>query len=213
MTRPSLIRSSAWIVAAGLVVLCTRTLVYALNPTPLALHFEHSAGGPRLPLLTLVALAIGLGVACAVLAGAALGVRERRLLERRPLVETPRLRPELVLLRAIVLFAVTSLAFALVESTIHWRAGLGWHGIHCLTGPVHRDAIPILAALSAVASALAAALDHVLRWMRRTVALLRGGVPRLRALTFAIATQPCSAPRGRLVGLRLGARAPPLLAG
>ena len=33
----------------------------------------------------------------------------------------------------------------MLESTIHWREGLGWHGLHCLLGPVHRDAIPILA--------------------------------------------------------------------
>ena len=142
---------------------------------------------------------------------AALGVRERRLLERRPVVQEPRLRLRVVLLRAIVLFALTALAFDLVESTIHWYAGLGWHGIHCLVGPVHRDAIPILAALSAVAAALGSALEHVLRWMRRTYALLRG-MPRL-ALTFLVASPPRLAPAGRGPALPFGARAPPLAAG
>ena len=41
-----------------------------------------------------------------------------------------------------------------LESYLHWRAGLGWHGLHCLAGPVHRDAVPIVAALSLVAVAL-----------------------------------------------------------
>ena len=76
---------------------------------------------------------------------AALGVRERRLLERAAALAGPRAadppgarareRGRLSLRRR-------SVAFALLEATIHWRAGLGWHGLHCLVGPVHRDAAP-----------------------------------------------------------------------
>jgi len=208
-----LTRGVVWAVAAALVVLCTRSVVYALNPGPLALHFAHQGGGPALPLVALVSLALGLGAAAGVLRVAALGVRERRLLEPRRLVAEPRLRIGALLLRWLVLFAVTSTAFALVESTIHWRAGLGWHGISCLTGPVHRDAIPVLGALSALAVALAGALEHVLAWMRRTFALLRGEAPRLLPSPFAARAVENTAPSSRLAAPGLGARAPPVLVG
>jgi len=205
-------RLVGWAGAAALVVLCTRTLVYALNPSPLALHFEHQAGGPRFSLVVVVSLAAGLALACGVLWTAALGVRERRLLDGRPLVVEPRLRLGVVLLHAVALFAVTAVAFDLVESTIHYEAGLGWHGIHCLTGPVHRDAIPVLGALSAVAAALGSAVEHVLRWMRRTIALLRGRLPRVALVGRALHLSR-AAPRRRAFQFSLGARAPPLAAG
>ena len=43
----------------------------------------------------------------------------------------------------------------------------------CLEGPVHRNAIPILLALSLAAAALLAALRHVLAWARRVASVLR----------------------------------------
>ena len=98
----------------------------------------------------------------------------------------------------------------MLESYIHWRAGLGWHGLHCLTAPEHRDAIPLLGALSLLAAAAASAVEHVLGWMRRTI-------ERLTALCFPAAATP---PIRRLSPTRplscrpfahsLGARAPPL---
>jgi hypothetical protein len=39
-------------------------------------------------------------------------------------------------------------------------------------GPVHRDAIPILLALSLVAAALGEAVEHLVAWARRTFARL-----------------------------------------
>jgi len=151
-------------------VLAARAIAYALSPSPLAAAFERHAGGPALPFVVVGAAVLGIAVAAAVVGLAALGVRERALLAEAP---PPRLRLRRLLARAVVLFVCTSLAFALFESWEHWRAGLGWHGLHCLTGPTHRNAIPILAALSLVAAALATALEHVLAWMRRTVAALR----------------------------------------
>ena len=76
------------------------------------------------------------------------------------------------------LFVASSLVFDALESYLHWRAGLGFHGLHCLIGPVHRDALPLLAAASLVAAAVVAAASHLVRWMRRTLrALARRRVP------------------------------------
>jgi hypothetical protein len=138
---------------------------------------------------------------------AALGVRERRLLETRPILALPRLRLELVLGRALALWLVTMPAFAFFESYIHWRQGLGWHGIHCLTGPVHRNAIPVLGALSLVAAALAAAVEHVLAWIRRTIARLS---PRVAPPNFDITFWPTLTTAGKPVFVpALPARGPP----
>jgi hypothetical protein len=78
----------------------------------------------------------------------------------------PSLRLRRLALRAVALYVSSALAFAYFESYLHWRAGLGWHGLFCLVGPVHRNAIPILAALALLAAALAEAAGHVLAWMR-----------------------------------------------
>ena len=87
-------------------------------------------------------------------------------------MSAPRLRPRILLARAAALFLATCFAFAMLESTIHWREGLGWHGLRCLTGPVHRDAIPVLAALSLIAVAIHGAIEHLLEWARRLFAQL-----------------------------------------
>ncbi|MDX6513505.1 MAG: hypothetical protein QOE36_3009, partial [Gaiellaceae bacterium] len=135
--------------------------------------------------------------------------RERRLLAPEPLVEEPRLRVRRLAARAVALFVSTSLAFMVLESTLHWRAGLGWHGLQCLVGPTHRNAIPILGALSLVAAALAAALEHVVAWMRRTVAQL---AEPARRLPHAPSPAPACVPilRAAFASAGPGARAPPV---
>ena len=198
----------AWSTAAALVVLCARSLAYALSPSPLAAHFQNKAGGPGLPLVALISLALALALASAIVWLAALGVRERRLLERRP-VGAPPLRLVRLALRGLVLFIATSTAFALLESYLHWRAGLGWHGLHCLIGPAHRDAIPLLGGLSLVAAALAAALEHVLAWMGRTIARLLARPPALRSVPGVRPAAPSLLPR-RIARGTVGARGPPL---
>jgi hypothetical protein len=176
-------RSAAlWTVAAALVVLCARWLAYAATPSPAARLLETRAGGPSLPAVALVSLALGAGIAAAICWLAALGIRERALLERRVLTEPPpRFRVGLTVVQALALSIMTSIAGGLLEAYIHWRAGLGWHGLHCLFGPVHRDLLPFEAALSFVAAALVAAAEHVAAWMRRTFALLRA-LPSARRL-------------------------------
>ena len=169
----------SWIVAGTLVVLLTRSIAYAIAPSSAARVLEHRAGGPALPVLTLVALALGGSIAVAICWLAAFGVRERALLEARTLAGlTPRFRPARTV-AALTLTAITSVAGGLFEAYLHWRAGLGWHGVQCVFGPVHRDLLPIATALSFIAAALLAAGEHVGAWMRRTFALLRALPPAL----------------------------------
>jgi hypothetical protein len=174
------VKALSWIFAATLVVLLTRSIAYAIAPGPAARMLQHRAGGPALPVLTLVALALGSLLAVAICWLAAFGVRERALLERRALaLPPPRFRPARTFVLAVGLSMVTSIAGGLFEAYLHWRAGLGWHGVQCVFGPVHRDLLPIATALSFVAVALVAAAEHVAAWMRRTLALLRELPPRL----------------------------------
>jgi hypothetical protein len=206
-------RSSVWLAAGALVVLLARTIAYAAMPSPLAGLYAHQVGGPALPAVALVSLSLGASVAIAVCWLTALGVRERRLLERRVLADPLEpLRPGRVVLRAVALWAVAAPAAGLLEAYIHWRAGLGWHGLHCLVGPVHRDLIPIVGALSLVASAAITAAAHVLGWMRRTFALVRGLDARLVCVAAIPGPIESSAPRKRVRAARVGARAPPSVA-
>ncbi len=169
-------RLLVWLGAATLVVLTARTFAYAVEPTPAARLLEHRAGGPALPVLILVSLSLGFALAVAVCWLAAFGVRERALLERRL---QPRFRMGRAVLFALALGVATSVFGGFFEGYLHWRAGLGWHGLNCLFGPVHRDLLPLEFALSAVAAAVIAAGEHVLAWMRRTFALLRAVPPRV----------------------------------
>jgi hypothetical protein len=213
--RGLLARSAAWCAAAGLVVLAARTVAYALAPQPTALsvELERSAGGVRLVVLTLAVLGCALTAAVVVLGFAAIAVRERLALESALVLSPPKLRPLRVARRSAFLVVATAAGFALLESYLHWRAGLGWHGVHCLTGPVHRDALPILVGLSLVAAAAGEAVEHLLAWARRTLARFLP-LPRVRRLPL----RPRRPTDGRLpgpgwLGSALPARGPPLAPG
>ena len=203
-------RRLQWLPIAALVVLAARALAYALAPhsTVVGNELERQAGGPGLVVTALVALVGAAVVSSAALWVATLAVRERHLLTGQA-GEAPSLRPLRVLGAALGLFVVTSLAFASLESYLHWRAGLGFHGLHCLVGPVHRDALPVLGALSLLAAAAEAAARHLLRWMRRTLQALRSR-PRTRLRPPARPLPPrADAPlHPALAGLDL-ARGPP----
>jgi hypothetical protein len=189
-----------------LVVLGGRALAYAATPTPLAAQL----GGPRLPAITFVALALAAAISLGVLWLAALGVRERHSLERD---EGP--APRLALARfcqdAALLGGGSLLAFAALETWLHSRAGMHMHWWMCLEGPVHRNAIPILLALSVAAAALLGALRHALAWARRVVRVLR------RLLQPRAARRPQALVLGRLTApawlltRALRARGPPAL--
>jgi hypothetical protein len=189
-------------------VLAARWLAYALaEPGPLAHRFEASAGGPNVVLVAVVSLGLSALLSASLLWLAATGVRERQRL--RPERELPRLRLRRLGFRATLLFAASSASFALFESYLHWRAGLGFHGPACLLGPVHRNALPLLAALALLFAALAEFARYLLRWLRATVrGLLR---PRLRVARLRVTT-PALHPR--LISARFAEvarpRAPPL---
>jgi len=198
----------AWLGAVVLMVLAARWLAYALaQPSPLANRFESSAGGPPLVLVSLVAIALAAAVSVAVLWLAALGVRERQRL--RPDRVPPRLRFRRVALNAVGLYATSGLTFAIFESYLHWREGLGFHGLSCLVGPVHRNAIPLLGALALVAAALIEAVLHLVGWMRAAAReLLRPRLLLLPAHSAAgsrlVSLNPARAPQ------RARSRGPPL---
>jgi hypothetical protein len=199
-------RSLLWLGPVALLVLAARWLTYALAPPSLlANRLEGSAGGPRLVVVTVVSLALAAAVSTAAVWLAVVGVRERQRL--RPERDLPRIRLRRLVLRAVVLTAASSLAFALVESYLHWRAGIGFHGLSCLVGPVHRNAIPLLAALALAAAALAEAAQHLVAWMRAVVRELRRR--RLAPQAFVFFTALSSlAPS--LVAVQHRSRGPPL---
>jgi hypothetical protein len=197
-----------WPGVVALLVLIARWLAYALAPSPLASRLEGHAGGPRLVIVTLVSLGLAVVVSTLVVWLASLGVGERQRLH--PERVAPALRLRRLALRAALLFAASWLAFALFESYLHWRAGIGFHGLSCLVGPVHRNAIPLLAALALAAAALAEAAAHLLGWMRAVVRELRrrrlaSAPPLVRPVwELVLSTRP--APRRRR------SRAPPAFA-
>jgi hypothetical protein len=200
-------RPAVWVGLIALLVLAARWLAYALAaPTPLSGKLQASAGGPSLVAVTLVSLGLAALVATLTVWLAVTGVRERQRL--RPERIAPELRLRRLALRAVVLYALSSFAFAMFESYLHWRAGIGFHGLSCLVGPVHRNAIPLLAALALTTAALWEAAEHLLGWMRAVVRALRRrrlapGLPPL-----APAFRPLLV--SRRAALRPRPRAPPL---
>jgi hypothetical protein len=203
-------RVLAWLGTVALMVLVARWLAYALaQPSPLANRFAASAGGPSLVVVSLVSIALAAAIAVTVLWLASLGVRERQRL--RPDRVPPRLRFRRLALNAFGFYAASAISFAMFESYLHWRAGIGFHGLSCLVGPVHRNAIPLLAALALVAAALAEAVLHLVGWMRAAAREL------LRPRLLLLPTRPVAGLR--LVSLnparvpqRTRSRAPPAIA-
>src|SRR5439155_24782885 len=116
--------------------------------------------------------------------------------------------------RAGGLWVATALAFTAVESYIHWRAGLGFHGFGCLFGPVHVNAVPVSGALALIAAAAVGAAEHLLRWARRVVARALGARPRPARARLALLPPSAASlpPRTLLAFEPLLPRPPPRLA-
>ena len=198
------IRIGVWDVLCVLIIVATRWLSYLLAPRSVLLEaLAHQEAGPQLTGVLVGGVLVAAGVAVAVLWVALIAVRERLALEGRRLAATPQLSLPRLGARFAALFLVSSFSFAMTESWIHWRDGLGWHGLGCLLGPVHRDAIPILAALTLVAVAVHGALEHLLAWARRLFALLAAPVFMLRG-----AREPYVVAGAVLTRFRAGKAAP-----
>src|SRR3954469_2007474 len=206
----------AWGGLVAALVLVTRTLVYALaNSTPLTERLSGRLGGPKPLVVTGVALCVGVAAAVTTLWLASLGVRERwALADPATRGARPRLDLRRFALRAGGLWVATALCFAAGEKYVHWRAGLGLHGLDCLIGPVHVNAVPITAALALAGAGLVGAAEHLLRWARRVVARVLGARPRARPRRppLPVAPAPPRAPRPVLSFEPLLPRPPPLLA-
>jgi len=201
-------KGTCWLGAVALLVLVARWLAYALaQPSPLANRFAASAGGPSLVLVSAVSLALAAAISVTALWLAVLGVRERQRL--RPERVAPHVRLRRLGLNVVGLYAASVLAFATFESYLHWRSGIGFHGLSCLVGPVHRNAIPVLAALALVAAALAEAALHLVAWMRAAAReLLR---PRVLVLSLRpMAGRRFGSLNASAVPPRARPRAPPL---
>src|SRR3954447_18952712 len=206
----------AWGGLVAALVLVTRTLVYALaNSTPLTERLSGRLGGPKPLVVTGVALGVGVAAAVTALWLASLGVRERWALAD-PVTRgvRPRLDLRRFALRAGGLWVATALGFAAVENYMHWRAGLGLHGLDCLVGPVHVNAVPITAALGLAGAGAVGAAEHLLRWARRVVARVLGARPREPRRRAAVAVPPAAvrAPRPVFSFEPLLPRPPPVLA-
>jgi hypothetical protein len=189
-----------------LVVLGGRAIAYAATPTPLA----SQLGGPRLPVIAFVALALATALSLGVLWLAALGVRERHALDAED-GPAPRLALARFAQDAALLGGGSLFAFAALETWLHSREGMHMHWWMCLEGPVHRNAIPILLALSLAAAALLAALRHALAWARRVVGVLRRLLgPQAARRPAALVLGHLTAPAW-LLARALRARGPPAL--
>jgi uncharacterized protein YcnI len=194
----------------GIVVLGARSISYALaEPSPIGGRLEHSAGEPGLVVLALTTIGLAAVLAAALVWTVAVGISER-IRVGPPLAEAlPPVSGSSVVARSAALWVASCLAFTVLESYVHWRAGLGWHGTHCLIGPVHRNAVPILAGLSLLASALVTAGSHLMAWLRRVVARLCSRLARLRRPTALRWARDVSWPRPTLVEPGRSPRAPP----
>jgi hypothetical protein len=201
---------AGWTLVVGAVVLCARTLAYALAPDPRAEALGQLTGGPRPVVIGVVVLGLGALLAAIVLWAAALGVRERHRLRPGSGV-APRLRLARTLVRAAALTVVSAAVFTAIESTIHVEEGLGFHGLHCLLGPVHRDALPLLGALALVASALVEAVRHALAFGRRVVAAESGRRRLPRALRGVLLAVFAGTSRGFTAPATADSRGPPAL--
>jgi hypothetical protein len=196
-----------WLAVLALIELCTRALVYGLAPTASA-RLTGELGGPSTVIVTLVALGLAVTLSAAIVWLASMGARERWALgAHAPGEPSPRLRVRPLLLRGGVLWLASMLVFTAIENYIHYRAGMGVHGLSCLLGPVHRDAIPVAAALSLLAAAAVSAAALLLSWMRRSIARVFGVRPRplrlpphgLGAVACAVGSYllvPAAQPRG-----------------
>lgn len=208
-------RAAAWLGVVALLELVARAVVYGLAPSPTEASraLGGHLGGPGFVLTLAVALGLGAVLSTGLVWLASIGVRERwELADERPVGGPPRVALGRLAARAVGLTAVGWLVFAGIETVIHLRAGLGFHGLDCLVGPVHRNALPVIGGLALLASAVVSVGGLVLAWMRRTVGrLVAPRVAVRRVVTLARFVLAFSVRRVALL-LAVAPRGPPLTA-
>jgi hypothetical protein len=200
-----------WAACLLLVVGVSRQIAYGLSDAPLAERLSAQGGGTNLTAVAAISLGLAAMVSAVGLWLVATGLRERSRLELDGWAGGGRSisLPGLAL-RTLLLSVASVVAFTSLESWLHYRAGLGFHAYHCLFGPVHENALPILIALSLVVSAAIAAADAMLSAARRLVAHLVRGRRPVHARTLRSLPAPLSQPRTRARGGRRRTRGPPL---
>jgi hypothetical protein len=200
-----------WALVGVFVVSLGRWIAYALAAGTLAQKLSSQGAGARPAVVAAISLGLALAATATGLWLVAAGLRERSHLELDGWAAPSRpFRARRLVARSAALSAVTIVVFTTVESLIHYENGLGFHGWHCIAGPVHQNAAPIMIALSLMAAAVVTAVDAVLAAARRVVAQL---VLAARALPQPAAAwfDPRPAPlRGRSRHSIAPTRGPPL---
>lgn len=205
-------RFALWSAALVVIVGLSRQIAYALTDTPLAERLSSQGGGTSPVVVAVVGLGIAFVASAIGLWLVATGLRERSALELERWESPPRpIRLGPLVRRTLLLSVASSTLFTSVESWVHYQAGLGFHAYHCLFGPVHQDALPILVALSVVVSALVAAVEAVAAAARRLVARLVRTNPPGRARRVHHRLPSSHAPHSRAGAGGKLSRGPPLL--
>jgi hypothetical protein len=194
-------RGLAWLAFLVVLELVARAVVYGMAPTAGVASRELGGklGGPGFVAVLLVAVGLALVLTVALVWLATMGVRERWALSDRPREGAPpRIAAGPLAVRALVLTLVGWLTFAAIETLLHLHEGLGFHGVECLVGPVHRNALPVVAALALLASAAVEVARMVLAWTRRSMGRLvrprAAGRPSCATATSRFASAPRRAP-------------------
>ena len=204
-------RGLLWLGPVALLVLAARWLTYALAPaSPLTTRFEASAGGAGFVVVTLVSLGLAAAISSRSLWLAVLGVRERQRL--RPERELPRIR-----LRRLALRAIVPRRRGLARPSRSSSRGSTGAPVSASTGSRACSArctatrLPLLAALSLLAAALAEAVAHLYAWMRATARALLA--PAIELLLGGRSVRPASGPTSPPRRCLLGAASRSAVAG
>jgi hypothetical protein len=210
-SMPSPRRIVMWALVGLFVVSLGRWIAYALAAGTLAQKLSSQGAGARPAVVAAFSLGAALAATATGLWLVAVGLRERSRLQLHGWASSSRpFSAPRLLARSAALSAVTIVVFTAVESLIHYEDGLGFHGWHCIAGPVHQNAAPIMIALSLMAAAVVTAVDAVLAAARRVVSrlvLTVRALPRAGAAWFDARPAPL---RGRALHAIAPTRGPPL---
>jgi len=151
-----------WALVGLFVVSLGRWIAYALAAGTRAQKLSSQGAGARPAVVAAFSLGAALAATATGLWLVAVGLRERSRLQLHGWASSSRpFSAQRLLARSAALSAVTIVVFTAVESLIHYEDGLGFHGWHCIAGPVHQNAAPIMIALSLMAAAVVTTLPVI----------------------------------------------------